>query len=107
MEPLGTIRADEDPPGVSKERWVALIHEHPNLAVLGPREGINPFNREREVYHPRRDAARVLAEGEEVGAMNWCESDENEINIFGDRVLVVPVAQEIAARLGARFVEDD
>jgi hypothetical protein len=103
MKSLGVIRADRDPPGISNERWRTLIREHPNLVAAEPRRSINPFTRKPMTIRPRPDVARVVVENHEVGTMSWCESGENEINVFGDPQSMIPVACEIAELLGGRF----
>ena len=100
---IGEILREADPPGISKECWIDLIREHPNLAPGLPREGINPFTKERTVIHPRPDVARVLVGGDEVGSMSWAEDDSNLISVFGEPQAVVPLAIEIAKVLGGQF----
>jgi hypothetical protein len=108
MEPIGVIRADMDPPGINLQRWRALIHQHPNLAPGTPRPGFNPATREPIMLRPTPDVARIVgASGDEVGMMYWCADGANEINVVGYHPSVEPIAQAIAAVLGARFVPDD
>jgi hypothetical protein len=103
MDPLGVIRAATDPPGISHERWIGLIREHPNLAPPEPRQLINPFTKAPTTIHPRPDVACVVLDGREVGRMSWSEEESNEVYVFGDEHPVVPLAREIAGRLGGSF----
>ena len=103
MESIGVIRADVDPPGVDRRRWIALIDEHPNLAVGGSHSAINPFTRLPMTVPPRADFSRVVVDGQEVGRMSCCEADANEINVFGDLQQVAAIAFSIAAILGVRW----
>ena len=40
---------------------------------------------------------------EQVGRMEWAQDDSSQIAVFGPAGLVAPVAEEIAALLGATF----
>ena len=100
---IGEIVREPDPPGLSRQSWIDLIREHPNLDPPRPCEGINPFTKKPMVIQPRTDVARVIIGAKEVGSMSWAEDDSNLINVFGDSSDVVPLAQEIARTLGGRF----
>ena len=105
MEYIGQILAEPDPPGISKQRWVDLIREHPNLGAHPPRQGINPFTREAMLYRPPPDSARVIVNEIEVGSMTWAQGESNSIDVSGERHMVVPLAHDIAGLLGGRFEE--
>ncbi len=105
MEFIGQILSEPDPPGISKQRWVDLIREHPNLENVPPRQGINPFTREPMLYHARTDTARVVIGEREVGSMSWSQGESNSIDVSGERHVVVPLAHDIAGLLDARFEE--
>lgn len=106
---IGEIVREPDPPGIDKHRWIDLIREHPRLVPPEPREGINPFTKKRMTIKPLPDVARVVVDSREVGVMSWAMDESNLINVFGDQVFVVPLAQEIARSLDGRFkkVGDD
>ena len=103
MDFIGAIAAASDPPGVDQQRWIDTISKHPALAPFAPRRGINPFTKQPTDYAPHPAAARVLVDGNDVGRMEWAQDDSNEIAVFGPGALVAPIAQEIAALLGATF----
>ena len=105
MEFIGRILSESDPPGISRQRWIDLIHEHPNLAPVPPREGINPFTKEPMTFRPPRDFARVVVDGTDVGTMSWAANEENLIVVIGERQVVGPLAHNIAKRLGGCFDE--
>jgi hypothetical protein len=102
---IGEIEGEPDTSGINKERWIDLIREHPNLVPPEPREAISPFTKKRMVIKPLPDVARVIIDGEEVGAMSWSMDDSNLIHVFGEPRAVVPLAHEIARTLGGRFRE--
>ncbi len=101
---IGEIVREPDPPGIDNRRWIDLIRGHPNLVPPEPREAISPFTKKRMVIKPLPDVARVVIDGEEVGAMSWAMDDSNLIHVFGEPRRVVPLAQEIAMTLDGRFV---
>jgi hypothetical protein len=105
MDFIGEIQAKPDPPGINNAQWIEMIHEHPSLEPVPPREGINPFTRKPTVYPAPADSARVVVGGKEVGSMEWAMDDSNMINVYGDPEVVIPLAREIAEALGGRFVE--
>ena len=100
---VGVIKADPDPPGINRARWIALIQDHPNLMRLEPREGINPFTREPITIYPKPDSAKVVVDGREVGMMETCQSGANEISVWGDAGIVAPLATAIAPLLSGAF----
>ncbi len=100
---IGEIISEPDPPGINHRLWIDLIREHPNLIPREPREAISPFTKKRMVIKPLPDVARVIIDGEEVGAMSWSMDDSNLIYVFGEPGTVTPLAQEVARSLGGRF----
>jgi hypothetical protein len=98
MEFIGEIVSEPHPPGINKQRWIDLIHEHPNLVAPEPRQGINPFTKKPTVIQPRIDVARVVRDGKEMGLMSWAEDESNLINVFGEAKAVVPRVQTVWLR---------
>ena len=105
MEYLGDIAAEPDTPAVRRERWLALIDEHPALERPEPVEGINPFTRKPMLYRSPWDAASVIVDGKRVGGMMLAQDGSSYILVQGERDLMVPFAQRIALVLGSRFEE--
>jgi len=103
MDFIGVIATASDPPGVDQQRWIDSISKHPALAPVAPRSGINPFTKQPQLYAAHPAAARVIVHGNDVGTMSWAQDDSNQIDVFGPADLVAPVAEEIAALLGATF----
>jgi hypothetical protein len=103
MDFIGVISAASDPPGVDQQRWIDTISRHPALVSLAPRRGINPFTKQPMDYLAHPASARVLVGGNDVGWMEWAQDDSKQIAVFGPASLVAPVAEEIAALLGATF----
>src|SRR3954451_957850 len=103
MDFIGEIVREPDPPGIDNRRWIDLIREHPNLVQPEAREATNPFTKRSMVIKPLPDVARIVVDGQEVGAMSWSLDDSNLINMFGDPRAVIPLAHEIAEVLGGRF----
>src|SRR3954452_24648961 len=96
MDLIGEIVREPDPPGIDNQRWIDLIREHPNLVPPEPREAISPFTKRPMVIKPLPDVARVVIDGQEVGSMSWAMDDSNLINVFGEALVVVPLAISIA-----------
>jgi hypothetical protein len=105
MGVIGEILREPDPPGISRQRWIDMIREHPNIEPPEPREGINPFTKEPMVIRPTPDVARVVVGGRKVGSMGWAHDGSNMIVVFGEPEAVVPLARDIAESLGGRFEE--
>jgi hypothetical protein len=105
MNLIGEIVREPDPPGIDNRRWIDLIREHPNLVPPEAREATSPFTKRPMIIRPLPDVARVVVDGQEVGAMSWALDDSNLINVFGEPQAVVPLAHEVAKSLGGRFRE--
>jgi hypothetical protein len=109
MEFLGTIEPGVDS-AVGKPEWIRLIEEHPQLALSPAREGINPFTRGPMLFKPKPDAARVMAGPETIGSIYWALDDSRRLVVSaeaGSEEQVRTVAEDIAGRLGWRFVARD
>jgi hypothetical protein len=103
MEYLGGIAAEPDSPAIRRERWLALIDEHPALERPQPKEGINPFTRKPMLYNSPPDTVSVIVEGKEIGVMGFAQ--DSYILVQGERHPMVPFAHSIAEILGSRFEE--
>ena len=103
MDFIGVIAGPSDPPGVDQQRWIDTISKHPALTPVAPGSRINPFTRQPQLYAAHPAAARVVVQGHDVGTMSWAQDDSNQIAVFGPADVVAPVAEEIAALLGATF----
>jgi hypothetical protein len=95
--------------GATAERnaWVALISAHSSLASVAPPLGINPFTRKPYSFEARADFARILLDDIDIGAVHWAEDGSSRLVVWSTpagRTRVTVVAQDIAARLGMRFV---
>jgi len=102
MEMIGVIRAN--PLGIDRNRWVALIQVHTNLTPVKPREGINPFTKKPTLFRAPQDSAVIVAGSKEIGSMSWNMAGVNEINVSGDKVVVEPIARDVAEKLGGQWV---
>ena len=107
MEFIGSIQAPGDPPGIDKSRWHHVIQSHPNLALNEPKEGLNPFTQERELFEPNPDVARVIINSPR-NRHDALESvrGANEVHVFGGKDEVSPIAHEVAQSLRARYDPD-
>jgi hypothetical protein len=101
MEFIGSIVAAPNAPGVDKERWVAVIKEHPNLV---PPEDYNSSSKEWDP-DPDADWAYVKVANIVVGQMKRAIG-ENLIFVSGDVEPMAPIAREVAALLGGRYDRD-
>jgi hypothetical protein len=108
MDLLGTIRPG-DSAEVERSVWVALISAHSFLASVAPRRGINPFTKKPHTFEAPPDSARIVLDSMDVGAVNWAEDGSNCLVVWSApaaKIRVAVIAQDIAARLGMRFVPD-
>jgi hypothetical protein len=106
MKLLGTVEPFD---GATAERnaWVALISAHSSLAPVAPRQGINPFTRKPHSFEARADSARILLDDIDVGTVHWAEDGSSRLVVWSTpaaETRVTVVAQDIAARLGMRFI---
>ena len=85
----GLIAAQSDPPGISRERWLALIADSDLLRPLDD------------------DGAAEILEGDRVvGRMSW-STTANELDVYGDPEQVADAAWNVAAALGGHYVTLD
>jgi hypothetical protein len=106
MELIGTIE-----PGIGvatgKPEWLRLIDTHPQLSSVPDQPGINPFTRAPVSFKARPDSARVLLEQRHVGQISWAMDDSRRLVVSSDTGFedkVANIAQDVASRLGWRFV---
>jgi hypothetical protein len=106
MELLGTIEPGADL-ATGRPEWIHLIDVHPQLSKVPPREGINPFTGDPHLYKARPDTARVLMELKQVGSIHWAMDESRRLVVWADtgfEEMVRNVAQDVASKLGWRFV---
>ncbi|MEQ9318861.1 MAG: hypothetical protein RIF41_06855, partial [Polyangiaceae bacterium] len=78
----GLIAAESDPPGLSRERWLALVQSSDRLRPLDD-EG----------------AAEIVQGDRVIGKMSW-STTANEIDVYGEPDAVADAAWDVAAALG-------
>jgi hypothetical protein len=69
--------------------------------------GINPFTRVPMLFKAKPDTARVLFEERPIGQIYWAMDDSCRLIVSADAGFedkVAKVAQDVASRLGWRFV---
>lgn len=103
MDLLGQIVIGLRSSGFTRQQWIQLIREHPNLVIPPPQEIINPFTKERITIPARLDGCDVVIDDKKVGYMSWAEDDSILINVFGDTQAIVPTAHNVAESLGGCF----
>jgi hypothetical protein len=106
MDILGSIETT-DSDTAFREAWIALIGAHSSLTPIPPREGINPFTRKPLRFVPHRETARVVEGETPIGHIHWAEDGTNRLVVWSETsaaTRVTAVANEIAARLGIRFI---
>ena len=105
-ELVGTIEP-ESGSSAGKDEWIALIAVHPALARGAPKQGTNPFSREPMVFSPSPEAAIVVVDGTQIGAIHWAMNDSRQLIVWSEaeaRNRVIAIASDVASRLGWRFV---
>jgi hypothetical protein len=110
MELVGVICAAVDPPGIDRDRWLALIALDSRLSPVPPREGINPFTRKPTIFRAPPETARVHLDGEEAGGIEWSQSETHELLVFSTSSAaqaVAAVAGELAVKLDGEFRRSD
>jgi hypothetical protein len=101
----GAILALPGEPTISRERWSEVIAQHPALVpAISPGASESPVG-ESGPAEKGTDEVRIMLEDQEVGSMGWAEDESEEIFVFGDPARVIPLALQLAERLGGRFVE--
>jgi len=103
MDFIGEISVEPRSTSFTKNQWIDVIRVHPNLVSIPPREGINPFTKERVTFPARLNAAHVVVDGKNVGSMSWAEDDSARIIVFGEPQSVLLMAHDVARSLGGRF----
>ena len=108
MELLGKIEPGDDP-ATGKPQWAELIKAHPQLSRRPPKTGINPFTKRPMEFKPHPYDAEVEIEGRTIGAIHWAMDDSRRLIVWSDvgsEISVRAVAEDVASRLGWRFVAD-
>ena len=109
MPCLGRIEALSASAGIDRRVWVALIGTHPALKRVPPREGINPFTREKTEFKAPQTSAVISIRGMDIGSIYWAMDDSPMLIVHandGSAESVAAVAEEVAAALSARFVPE-
>jgi hypothetical protein len=106
MELIGTVEPDA---GVTngKAEWICVIEAHPQLSLVPPKKGINPFSKTPHLYRADPTMARVIIEGAEVGSIHWAMDDSRRLVVWskpGAEEKVRGIASDVAARLGWQYV---
>jgi hypothetical protein len=106
MEFLGVICKKAGGPALTYDRWCELAQSRTELVPSDALMGRNPATGESFSIRPRRpNSMAVVIEEEEVGRMNWSESDEDQVTVIGEPAFMIPLARELAASLDAEFQE--
>jgi hypothetical protein len=109
MELVGTLEPPNDLASC-REGWTRLIGAHPRLSPPPPRQGVNPFSRMPHTYTAAPDTARVLLGSQEIGLIHWAMDNSRHLVVQShadSKAEVISVAQDVASRLGWRFVTHD
>ena len=68
---IGQIEGASGSNGIDKDSWIRLIDSHPQLSVVPPQKGINPFTRKPIEFKALPTSAIVCIGGEEIGLISW------------------------------------
>lgn len=102
MKLRAIIVSNTNQPGFDQARWIALIGQHPNLSVMPPRQGINPFTREPMLFQAK-DVALVTEAGKQLGAMDWAPDDSQQLCIWIDDGAAGDALDAIGADVATRL----
>ena len=108
MQLLGTIEPD-DVASADPGEWIALIGKHTSLAAALPKQGMNPFSKQPHLFEPAKDYASAVLDGSKVGAIHLAMDGSHRLIVWSEpaaRSHVTGIAQDVASRLGWRFVVD-
>jgi hypothetical protein len=103
---LGMIEPNADL-ATGKPQWIRLIAGHPQLSPVAAQDGVNPFTRGPLVFTAKPDTARVLLEHRQIGLIHWAMDESRHLIVWADigsEEKVRKVAEDVASRLGWRFV---
>jgi hypothetical protein len=104
MDYVGSIQFSSDQAAIDRDAWLSLIKSHPSLVAPESQRTINPFTLEPMVVHPSESSAMIVVDGQNIGALQWPQdNDDNLLVVFGDPV-VQALAIEIAELFGGSFV---
>jgi hypothetical protein len=95
---------------LDRRQWMELINTHASLSSVPPAKGINPFTRQPDEFKAPGTTARVLIGGAGVGIIECAADDSGRLDVHADEgsvADVMSVAEDLATRLGARFVRGD
>lgn len=107
MELIGHIEVGDGLVEIDEGRWVALIREHPALAPIPPRQGINPFTKEPCEFKAPASTASVMVDGSRRGSICRAEDGSPVLLVDADESdldAVAEIAREIAQDLGGHFL---
>jgi hypothetical protein len=104
VQPCGVILPGADPALFTRERWFALTAGIDGLLPVAPTLEVDPATG-RAVHHAIDPAPLQLwIEGEMAGFLHWDKDGALAIRVWAtDGARVVPVAEQLAARFGARY----
>src|SRR5262245_25892288 len=106
---LGQIQAVPGSAAIDSSKWRALIDSHGALEHVPTRKGINPFTREPFEYKAPVSSALIQIGGVRMGSIFWAMGGSPYLEVqaeAGSAETVAALAREIAAALGAQFVQE-
>jgi hypothetical protein len=105
MDFVGTIRAKPGGLPLTYRTWCDFVCRSKDLVRQTPHSGRNPFTGEAITINPKPDTATVVLNGKKIGFVEWSQSGEDEVSVWGDSILIVPWAQAVAVSFDANFAE--
>ena len=103
---IGQIEGASGSNGIDKDSWIRLIDSHPQLSVVPPQKGINPFTRKPIEFKALPTSAIVCIGGEEIGSISWAQDGSPSLIVEADDKsadAIASLAQELAIDLGGTF----
>jgi hypothetical protein len=107
MPCIGRIESGSGTNEINESQWIALIKTEASLAPIPPRKGINPFTRKATEFRAPATSATILKDRVDIGTIYWAMDGSSMLMVDareGSEQSVISVAEEVATKLGARFV---
>ncbi len=109
MLSIGRIEALSESAEIAPKRWLELIDSHESLTHVPPYKRTNPFTRQPMEVKAPASTANAAVDGISIGTIFWAMDGSSILFVDAEEESaeqVARIAEDVAAKLGARFVRD-